>query len=141
MKGISTIIATIIMVVITIGLISVAYLYMSGLVTSRTGTNLQLVDAYCRSGNFTLLIKNAGTIDLSGTTGSSGIGPLTIVIRGTTTTGGWWCDFNPVNTIKAGNVTLCKNNTPISPASAVVAGANDIRIIGPSNAIPGTLFC
>ena len=37
MKGVSTIFATIIMVVITIGLISVAYMYMTGLMPANNG--------------------------------------------------------------------------------------------------------
>ena len=68
MKGISTIIASIILVVITIGLISVAYLYMSGLISGTTANNIQLMDAYCdfagSAGNITVLVKNIGTANI-----------------------------------------------------------------------------
>jgi hypothetical protein len=140
MKGISTIIAEIIMVVITIGLISVAYLYMSGLITGRTATNIQLLDAYCRSGNISFLIKNIGTTNIAGTGGGT-VGPLTLVIRGTTITAGLTCDFSPANTITAGNSTFCKNNSQLIPATAMSSGYNEIRIIGPSNAIGGSISC
>ena len=65
-KGIATIIATVIMVVITIGLISTAYIYFSSLVTvgpvvtsmisPRCAKNVNDVDY-----NITIYLKNSGT--------------------------------------------------------------------------------
>jgi len=42
-KGIATIIATIILVVITIGLVSTAYLYFSGLIGGATRGTIQVL--------------------------------------------------------------------------------------------------
>ncbi len=133
MKGISTIIASIIMVVITIGLISVAYLYMSGLLTGRTATNIQLSDAYCTTGPLTLymIVKNLGTSTISSN--------LTFVLKGTTVTSSISCDM-PMSAnsyvLTAGNTTMCRG----SPSN-LATGSNELRIIGPSNAVGGPVPC
>jgi hypothetical protein len=61
MKGVSTVIATILMLVITIAMASVAYMYMSGMLTTAQ-QGIQVVDHYCSGGTVTLVIKNSGTI-------------------------------------------------------------------------------
>jgi FlaG/FlaF family flagellin (archaellin) len=127
MKGISTIIATIIMVVITIGLIGVAYLYMSGLISGRTATNIQLADAYCR-GTLFMLIKNIGTTSIAT--------QINVVIRGQTVAAAS-ITCNPAFPLGAGNTTMCSNTTLVN----LVTGPNEIRIIGPSNAVGGTINC
>jgi FlaG/FlaF family flagellin (archaellin) len=126
MKGISTIIATIIMVVITIGLISVAYLYMSGLITSRTTQNIQLADAFCRASDkhIIALIKNIGTVSIPDAN-------LNVVLRGTTSAR----TCNPALPLPAGSTTSCDITT------AGVTGPNELRIIGPANAVGGTVNC
>jgi FlaG/FlaF family flagellin (archaellin) len=128
MKGVSTIIASILMVVITIGLTSVAYLYMSGLLISRTVTNIQLADAYCKTGSLYFLIKNIGTQNINNN--------VTVVIRGSTlAVGAITCD--PLFPLGAGNSTFCRNTSALNTQP----GANELRIIGPSNAVGGTVFC
>jgi hypothetical protein len=124
MKGISTIIATIMMVVITIGLISVAYLYMSGLITSRTTQNIQLVDAFCRASDkhIIALVKNIGTTSIS---------TLSFVVRGSTGA----ATYNPGLPLAAGATTSC-DITPVG-----TTGPNELRIIGPANAVGGTVNC
>jgi hypothetical protein len=129
MKGISTIIATIIMVVITIGLISVAYLYMSGLITGTTATNIQLADAYCNSTAIIYLIRNIGT---------SGITSLTFYMDGTQKTSAnsaLSCtpEVSTSSPLGASNSTSC-----VHTASK---GIHQIRVVGPSNAAPGTVDC
>ena len=128
-KGISTIIATIIMVVITIGLISVAYLYMSGLIISTTATNIQLSDAYCNTTHIIYLIRNIGT---------SGITSLTFYMDGaqkTDTNSGLKCNPDVTTTSPLGpsNSTSCFHNA--------TKGIHQIRVVGPSNAAPGTISC
>jgi len=125
MKGISTIIATIMMVVITIGLVSVAYLYMSGLITSRTTQNIQLVDAFCRNNKLNILIKNIGTTSINS-------GSISFIVKGSAQA--MSCD-TPA-TFTAGNSTMCVNTTVVAGP-----GPNEIRVIGPSNAVGGTVNC
>ena len=129
MKGISTIIATIMMVVITIGLISVAYLYMSGLITSRTVANIQLVDAFCTSRTLNMLIKNIGTTAIDPS-------KMSFVVRGSNVTN-INCDMT---SLAAGVSMMCKNLTIMSPNQMVI-GPNELRVIGPSNAVGGTVNC
>lgn len=59
MKGISTVIATILMLMITIALAGTAYVYISGAFTSKQRT-ISLVDAYCVGTSLTFVIRNEG---------------------------------------------------------------------------------
>jgi len=60
MKALSYIVASILMLVITIALSGTAYLYMSGVFTG-TIQGIEIADAYCSFGEVTLKIKNIGT--------------------------------------------------------------------------------
>ncbi|MDI6826125.1 MAG: hypothetical protein QMD36_02940 [Candidatus Aenigmarchaeota archaeon] len=121
MKGVSTIIAAIIMVVITIGLISVAYLYISGLIAGTTATNIWLADAYCNTTHIIYLIKNIGT---------ASVDSLTFYVDGAPITDP---PCTPPLPIGAGNLTTC-----IHTASM---GIHQIRVVGPSNVASGTVEC
>lgn len=59
MKGISTIIATLLMLVITIGLAGIAYSYISGIISVRTRA-IELVDAFCVGTTGSAIIRNTG---------------------------------------------------------------------------------
>lgn len=120
MKGVSTIIATILLVVITMGLISVAYLYMSGLIAGTTATNIQLSDAYCNTSHIIYLIKNIGT---------DNVDSLTFYVDGALTT----ATCNPTLPIPAKNSTTCIHSA--------TQGIHEIRVVGPSNVGPGTVDC
>lgn len=68
MKGISTVIATILMLMITIALAGTAYLYISGAFTQQT-QGLELIDVFCTGGNaVTLSVRNLGTDSISANT-------------------------------------------------------------------------
>lgn len=65
MKGISTVIATILMLMITIALAGTAYLYISGAFTQQM-QGIELIDAYCSGGTQArITFTNLGTTDLS----------------------------------------------------------------------------
>ena len=65
MKGISTVIATILMLMITIALAGTAYLYISGAFTSQM-QGLEVVDAFCSGGTQArITFTNLGTVDMS----------------------------------------------------------------------------
>jgi flagellin-like protein len=69
MKGVSAVIATILMLMITIALSGMAYMYISGIFTSKTSTGVEVVDTYCAGGNATITLRNIGTTALNvGTT-------------------------------------------------------------------------
>ena len=129
MKGISTIIATIMMVVITIGLISVAYLYMSGLITGATAQNIALMDAYCDAATNTIntLIKNDGTTSIT-------LSNVKFYVNGTTT-------GITVPPACSGASTLAAGATITCGITGIADGFQELRIVGPSNAVGGTVEC
>lgn len=57
MKAISAVVATILMLVITIALGGTAYLYISGILSGTTSTAFSIIDTY----NDTVVIRNDGT--------------------------------------------------------------------------------
>jgi len=134
MKGVSTIIASIIMVVITIGLISVAYLYISGLLTGITANNIELLDSYCSFSptqyslyNITVLAHNIGTANI--TTG------LTFLVDGKT--------GNIVNTacddiFGSGDTISCiiYNTTTVN----ITKGVHQLRVIA-AGSVGGPITC
>jgi len=64
MKGISTVIATILMLVITIALAGTAIMYMRGTFTTQT-QGIQVIDAYCSGSTVYAIVKNMGTLNVS----------------------------------------------------------------------------
>ncbi len=66
MKGISTVIATILMLMITIALAGMAYMYISGIYTARTGVVLAVDESsFCNTsttGNLNIYVRNDGTL-------------------------------------------------------------------------------
>jgi len=65
-KGVSGIIATILLVMITIGLVDTAYIYFSGMVGGRTAKTISISDVSCNStGYITVVVSNDGTKDIS----------------------------------------------------------------------------
>lgn len=67
MKGVSTVIATILMLVITIALAAMAYGVISGWFTSAV-QGIELVDSYCSGTTVTMIIRNLGTSVISSLT-------------------------------------------------------------------------
>jgi flagellin-like protein len=65
-KGISTIIAVILMLIITIALAGTAYVYISGLITARTAQTISS-DADCVDGRIVLVVYNQGTHPINNT--------------------------------------------------------------------------
>ncbi len=122
-KGIATIIATIILVVITIGLVSTAYLYFAGIV--QVGPVVSIASAYCNTTDHIIVtVRNEGTEDITATN----------------------LDF-----LKDGNsVSLAQACAPTNLAagdtvSCVMTGTdgavNNILVIGPRNQAGGPVNC
>jgi flagellin-like protein len=70
-KGITPIIAIIVLLLITIALAGAAWTFMNTYTESLTSKNVQMLDAYCESGtNATVVLKSFGTDSLNlGTNG------------------------------------------------------------------------
>ncbi len=77
MKGISAIVATILLLLITIGLATVAYAYFSNLISFRTSKSFQVLSPVCSGGTISLVVSNQGTANITNTAGS---GDLNIIV-------------------------------------------------------------
>ena len=127
MKGISVIIATIILVVITIGLVATAYIYISGLITGSTAKNIELVYASCNrvdgTGNMTIIVKNIGTTTFSPSN-------ISVFVDGSKKSVTW----DPSTDLSVGDSTS-------TTVSGLDLGYHDVSIVGPSNSISVRVQC
>jgi flagellin-like protein len=121
MKGISAIVATILMLLITISLAGTVLLYTSGILTSRTRA-LTLIDSYCAGTAATVTIRNEGPDTIAA-------GEQTLTqISGT-------CSGLPT-------LTAITSKTNLGYAfSGCGTGFHKFRLIGPSNALELDFTC
>jgi flagellin-like protein len=105
MKGISEVIATLIMLLIVMALAGMAYVYISGVFTTQT-QGIEVVDAYCVGGTVNVILRNIGT---------SNVNTNQITCTQTAPSTGT-CSLNPSDTISPGNQkqftlsTTCSGN-------------------------------
>jgi flagellin-like protein len=126
MKGVSAVIATILMLMITVAMAGMAYMYIQGMF--KTGTQaISLLDAYCiTGGNATFHIRNDGTDNLSPAA-------LTVV---KINVGSSCADMvNNSKIINAGSSIL------YFAQNCDVGRSHTWRMRGPSNAIELTVYC
>lgn len=135
MKGISAVIATIMMLVITIALAGVAYLYISGIFTQQTGRIVALEESatFCNTTGIFLYVKNTGTQAFSKSN-------LNIGLQGST--------LRDCNSTAAGDTAvppggasvLCENSI-----TGTAQGFNTIIVsgkgLGPTNTIRTPISC
>jgi len=121
MKGISTIIATILMLIITIALAGTAYMFISGMLMSRISKTVSIMGASCNATNdITLVISNDGT-DL--------IKENELKI------------FNgSVNIANFKKISISPKDSNITSFRAA-PGSNPVRIISPSNSVDFPVWC
>ena len=127
-KGVSAIIATILLLMITIGLAGMAYVFMSGMMTGRTSKTITVLDASCTSASILVVLSNDGTETI---TYANDIKIFVSNNQDTSVT------YNPV--------------TSLSPhASAVITGINQgvvagnsytVLVVSPSNAVKQVVYC
>ncbi len=129
MKGISAIVATLLILIITIGLAGLAYSYISGVFTTKTKT-ISLVDAFCapdENGDNVahFVIRNEGTTAITHT-------ELSVVKTGSSP-----CDLKISTglTIKPGSTVM------LNTTGDCGTGSVSFRLIGPSNAIQLNAYC
>lgn len=64
-KGITPIIAIIVLLLITVALAGAAWTYLSTYMTELTGKSVEVIDAFCINGDTAvILVRNAGTTDV-----------------------------------------------------------------------------
>jgi flagellin-like protein len=130
MRGISTVVATLLMLIITIALAGLAYSYISGIFTARTAVVLAIDKADCNPATnvITVTLRNDGTspinlnaITLSGTKADGSA--MTSVTCGTS------------GTLAAGSTATCPNTLTGSD------GTNTIKASGGGSTATGTVYC
>lgn len=124
-KGVSAIIATILLLMITIALAGTAYIYMSGMISGRTSKTITVLDASCSSNLITLVISNDGTTDING---APSTGDLKIFVDNVENT-----TFPTMGTIEPHNTAV----TDVTGSS----GSNTVLIVSPSNAVRQVVYC
>ena len=119
MKGVSAVIATILMLMITIALAGMAYMYISGVFTARTAVVLAITDAECNSTHYTVWVRNDGTTT-SGT--------ITIDVEGNTAT---------MSGLSAGT----SNNAAVTRPAGDAAGYHTVRVSTTGASARGSVYC
>ena len=122
MKGISTVIATILMLLITVGMAGMAYMYISGMFTSEVAQRISLSSADCTGGEISVMVKNSGTESIT----------ITDIRLHIDSDADVPCKSS--GTLSAGSSTLCES---IDKA----AGTHTVKIVGPANAVTGSVYC
>ncbi len=141
MKGISEIIATILILLIVVGLAGTAYTYISSSLTSRTTKQIDVLDVSCSSQSTPqqvyITIKNLDpklsintSVDSLTVRGQSA--PIQTVTWNSTSPG------SPAIIGSNGGVVTAN----FTPSPAVTAGSSyNVRIVGPSNAVEKSAVC
>jgi len=134
MKGIATIIATILLLMITIALAGTAYLFVSGMLTGKTSKFISLLEVSCTSNNITIVVSNDGTSSITNTASSK---ELRIFV-------------DNVDRTSVFNETGGTNSYTIAPHSTIVlldnttgysSGTHTVLVVSPSNSVREVVFC
>jgi len=131
MKGISDVIAMLLMLVITIGLVGLAYSYITGVFTSRTAVVLSIdaADSYCNSTHLIVAVRNDGT---------SPTGSVTVVAYNATGASSS-CSIQSPPGIGPGTFSTC----PIQRGANTISGSGYYRITASTSgsAAQGMIYC
>jgi flagellin-like protein len=120
-KGVSAVIATILLLMITIALAGTAYVYMTNLLKNRTSKTITLLDASCTGNLITLVISNDGALTIDGNN------DIQIFVGSTRNDTFVLADIEPHNA-EVTNV-------------AGSAGPNNVLVVSPSNSVRQTIYC
>jgi flagellin-like protein len=130
-KGVSAVIATILMLLITIALAGTAYLYITGIFTAKTGVVLSIdgTQSICTVSAINVVVKNDGTsvATLTGMTVSKPDSTALTCATGSTLTG----------TANAGGSTTLTCNRP----TGTTAGLYALVVSAASTSASGSLYC
>jgi|GEM_PF-1614027 len=131
MKGVSTVIATILMLMITIALAGMAYVYLSGLVPGTMGKMITLTSATCSNttGHYYIVVRNQDPRLTMSTD------EITVFIDGIPVSVNWEKGSIPPGGTVRGNITA----TTQYPAN--LGTMHKITVTGPSNSEEKSAFC
>jgi len=101
MKGITPIIAILVLLLITVALTSMTYQYLMSYMESLIGQNIEVVNTYCFGGtDFVAMVRNIGTKDIP-------LSKVNVQVEGLfASTSAGWLDMtnNPTDTIPVGQI-------------------------------------
>jgi len=129
MKGISDVIAMLLMLVITIGLVGLAYSYISGVFTARTAVVLSIdpANSFCNSSHVVVAVRNDGTMKS---------GSVTVTVYNPSGTSSATCT---ISAIDPGTWTSC----PVTRGTTLT-GVGSYRATATTagySAMPVTVYC
>ncbi len=124
MKGVSAVIATLLLLVITIGLAMTAYFYINNMVTKSTAKVVTVEPGFCTANTITLIITNSGTENIIYP------GDIKFVLNN---------NQNPTVTVNP--TTISPRGTAVATISGAQTGANNLIIITTSGTIRQTIIC
>jgi FlaG/FlaF family flagellin (archaellin) len=131
-KGISTIIAVILLLIITIALTGTAYMFISNLMGSRMEKVVSLLDATCNNNVLLLVLRNDGTKTIASA-------DLKIIVNNVDRTS-CYPNLVPIN---AGTSIASSNTTtagcPVTMGS--LSGSTSLLVVSPSNSVRVTIWC
>ena len=125
-KGISTIIATILLLIITIGLAGTAYMFISGMLTSKISKTISILGSYCNATpgqHLTLIVSNDGTDTIAAN-------EIKVYINNQEATGLFSTGIDPH-----------KSEVDMTQTGVSSGSANRVLVTSPSNAIDITVWC
>jgi FlaG/FlaF family flagellin (archaellin) len=130
MKGISDVIAMLLMLVLSIGLVGLAYSYITGVFSSRTAVVLSIdsANSYCNSTHLIVAVRNDGT---------NPTGTVTVVAYNTT--GASSSCISPIQSISPGTFNTC----PIQRGATTISGSGYYRVIASTSGstAQGMIYC
>jgi flagellin-like protein len=131
-KGISEIVATILMLMITIGLAGTAFIYINSFITGTTQKRISLIDVSCKAPNTVyVVVKN---LDPSVNIGTN---ELTVFVdKQPVTSSISWDSPN----IQPQNTTIGTVSCP-SGLNCTVGTLHTVKVVGPSNSDEKSVAC
>lgn len=142
MKGVSAVIATILMLLITIALAGTAYLYITGVFTSRTAVALSIdgISSTCTAGgNLSIVVKNDGTTAASFTQAAVSTGTIITQPNGTAYTSLQTNCYAPSLSISAGSSNA---GSPIQCTRlSTTGGSYTVSVSLAGSTASGTIYC
>jgi len=128
-KGITPIIAIIILLLITVALAGVAWSYLSTYMTGLTGQSVELRDYFCTSGDTaTVIIANTGTLKIA----TSDISIIDTSTGNSIGTHGTWKDPDGTDTteIPVNSYATWKNDSTASTLKFTCNPSCTLRVVG-----------
>jgi flagellin-like protein len=128
MKGVSAVIATILMLMITIALAGTAYMYITGVFQSRTAVVLAISDSDCDDTEITVWVRNDGSQQATG---------VNVAIDGTDVTCGATGDID----VPAGGEGTCVVTRTAGGSGNGASGYHSIRANAGGVSARGSVYC